>query len=278
LRTLEALEKSRVIQDMDETFRAITVLPGTTRKSRSRPLGVAPVAAARINDRLITLLAFSPWVHNPDAVAEHHATRIAAKKLRYTMEVYSPVYRLGLGKPLARVKKIQEILGDLHDCDVWIDTVTLMILKERSEPRFDPGAGTEGTGRVAGLRQFLLDRERERRQLYRRFVFLWDSLARARLWDELRGFLLSGCRIKFTAPEQSTNETILARVFELRQVYPDGIQHSERVTALALNLFDCLAPVHHMTGRSRFSSAAPHCCTTSAGTPARKDMPPGAGR
>ena len=55
------------------------------------------------------LLQYERWVHNPDAVAEHHAMRIAAKKLRYTMETYAPVYRRNLKKPLARVKKIQEI-------------------------------------------------------------------------------------------------------------------------------------------------------------------------
>jgi CHAD domain-containing protein len=79
--------------------------------------------------------SFEPWVTQADAVAEHHAMRIAAKKLRYTMEVYGPVYRLGLKKPHARVKKVQEILGDLHDCDVWIDGVTRLLLRERSRMR-----------------------------------------------------------------------------------------------------------------------------------------------
>jgi len=252
LRTLAALEKSRVIPDMEETFRQMGTPPVPSRRQRPRPYGIAPVAAGRISDRLTTLLEFSPWVHNPDAVAEHHATRIAAKKLRYTMEVYSPVYRLGLRKPLARVKKIQEILGDIHDCDVWIDTVTLLLLKERSEPRFDRTAGTQGTGRIAGLRQFLLERERERRTLYRRFVFLWDSLARTRLWDELRQSLLSGCRTKFAPRGLITEDTILAQVLEMRQVYPEGERHSDRVTALALSLLDCLAPLYPIDDHTRF--------------------------
>ena len=48
------------------------------------------------------MLSYEPWVPYPDAVAEHHATRIAAKKLRYTMEIYGPVYRRNLKKPLIR--------------------------------------------------------------------------------------------------------------------------------------------------------------------------------
>ncbi len=100
--------------------------------------------------RLAALMQYERWVYNPDAVAEHHAMRIAAKKLRYTMEVYAPLYRRNLKKPLVRVKKIQEILGDLHDCDVWIDTVMAMLLTERSSSR--KGSRLPGNGRNQGDR------------------------------------------------------------------------------------------------------------------------------
>ncbi len=53
--------------------------------------GIPAVAASRISRGLEALLQFEHWVYNPDAVTEHHAMRIAAKKLRYTMEVYAPV-------------------------------------------------------------------------------------------------------------------------------------------------------------------------------------------
>ena len=156
-----------------------------TRKKPS-PYGIAPVAASRIAIRLTKLLSYEGWVHNPDAIAEHHAIRIAAKKLRYTMEVYGPLYRRGLKKPLSRVKKIQEILGDLHDCDVWIDQVMVMLVKERLTSQATPGRKNMRVSKVTRYKHFLAEREKERKILYQRFVRLWDSLRRFRLWDELR--------------------------------------------------------------------------------------------
>jgi CHAD domain-containing protein len=156
----------------------------STRKKPS-PLGIAPVAASRIARRLATLLSYEEWVHNPDAIAEHHAIRIAAKKLRYTLEVYGPLYRRGLKKPLSRIKKIQEILGDLHDCDVWIDTVMVMLVKERLTSQA-AGRQKMRVSKVTRYKHFLAEREKERKILYQRFVRFWDSLMRSRLWDELR--------------------------------------------------------------------------------------------
>jgi len=74
------------------------------------------------------------------------------------------------------VKKIQEILGDLHDCDVWIDTVMALLLTERSSPGKDRASpGREGS-RVTSFRHFLSDREKERKRIYRRLVRYWESV------------------------------------------------------------------------------------------------------
>ncbi len=113
---------------------------------------------------------FEPFVHNPDAVFEHHALRIAAKKLRYTLETYAPLYRRGFKKPIARIKKVQDLLGDIHDCDVWIEQMTRAIIKQhtRRHPVGTlPGAAISA---VAPLRRLLVNRERRRARLYRQFV------------------------------------------------------------------------------------------------------------
>ena len=123
-------------------------------RKKSTPFGIPPVAALRISRRLKALLSYERWVHNIDAVAEHHAMRIAAKRLRYTIEIYAPLYRLGLKKYLSRVKKIQEILGDMHDCDVWIDTVMVMLLKERSTYHVKDSSINRQVNRVSWLPAF----------------------------------------------------------------------------------------------------------------------------
>ena len=86
--------------------------------------------------------------------------RIAAKHLRYTLEIFAPVYRLGLKKYIAKVARLQKLLGDLHDTDVWIDMVSLILLKERSLPRNFSDPHRPGPGVISGLNYFLKERER----------------------------------------------------------------------------------------------------------------------
>jgi CHAD domain-containing protein len=45
-----------------------------------------------------------------------HAFRIAAKKFRYTLEIFAPVYGNKLHSWLKSIKAIQTVLGDINDC------------------------------------------------------------------------------------------------------------------------------------------------------------------
>ena len=251
LSALDSLEKSRAIDTMSDTLsQPLPPLRGELK--RSLAYGISPVAALRIEERLSTLLAFEPWVSHKEAVAEHHATRIAAKKLRYTLEVYAPVYRLSLKKPIRRVKAVQEILGDLHDCDVWIDTITRLLLRERSHLRTGNEEKRPDTNTLSSLKIFLAEREKERQQIYRHFVRYWASLQRAHLWETLRTTLDSGRIMRFRPPAPVPEEEIRAAVTAISGEYPALWNHSLQVTRLALMLFDRLQPLHTMDTRDRF--------------------------
>ena len=249
---LVKLEHSGIIDKM-RTFFISRIKESEKRTRKKSPLyGIPPVAASLISRRLNVLLSYEEWVHNPDAVTEHHAMRIAAKKLRYTMEVYAPLYILGLKKYHYRVKKVQEILGDLHDCDVWIDTVTVMLLKERSTSFIKNSSGNEQVSRVSGYRQFLSEREKERKRLYRRFVTYWDSLGRACIWDDLRTTLVERRKRKFRFNNTPPEDNIRSSVSALVNQFPEGVNHSRKVTDLALTLFDDLVQLHRMGAHERF--------------------------
>lgn len=248
---LDSLEKSRVIDGMREAFaRPLPRLRGVQKLSFA--YGISSVSALRIEERLCTLLAFEPWISHPEAVAEHHATRIAAKKLRYTLEVYSPVYRLNLKKPIARVKAVQEILGDLHDCDVWIDTITHLLLHERSLLRSENEEKRPDTTTLSSLKIFLSERERERQQLYRHFVRYWALLKREQIWGALRRTLDSGRKITFRPLMPVPEQEIRTAVSIITGEFPAGEKHCLQVTKLALMLFDSLQPFHKMNSRDRF--------------------------
>ncbi|MDP3564385.1 MAG: CHAD domain-containing protein, partial [Methanoregula sp.] len=248
---LDTLEKSHVVNDMQDTFsRPFPPLRGVQK--RSLAYGISPVAALRIEERLCALLAYEPWVSHPEAVAEHHATRIATKKLRYTLEVYAPVYRLNLAKPIRRVKAVQEILGDLHDCDVWIDAITRLLLRERSLLRTGNEEKSPDTLTLSSLKVFLAEREKERLRLYRHFVRYWASLKRAHIWESLRTTLDAGRKQNFRPHAPIPEAEIRASVDIISGEYPSMQKHCLHVTKLALMLFDSLQPFHTMDGRDRF--------------------------
>jgi CHAD domain-containing protein len=250
LSALDALEKSGVIGEMQALFAARNAAVRRT-PWKAMSYGIPTVAALRIETRLGTMLSYEPWVPYPDAVAEHHATRIAAKKLRYTMEVYGSIYRLSLKKPLIRVKKIQEILGDLHDSDVWIDHVTRILLRERSRLRTENEEKRPDPVTLASLRLFLKERESARIQLHRQFVRFWESQKRMHIWDELRRTLLYGRKKKFQPGSTVKDEEIQRAANTIAAQFPDGLPHHRHVTHLALMLFDSLQPVHGMTLHDR---------------------------
>lgn len=55
-----------------------------------------------------------------DDVAGHHALRIAVKRFRYTLEIANEITEGGFTELLQTAKTYQTLLGELHDCDVWL--------------------------------------------------------------------------------------------------------------------------------------------------------------
>ena len=100
-------------------------------------------AGRSIRKGLKRLLDEAPALAAPEQHERHHAMRIAAKRLRYTLELARPVYSNDLtdGDSADRelsdvceaVKRLQTLLGEIHDCDVWIETFAEFAHKECGE-------------------------------------------------------------------------------------------------------------------------------------------------
>ncbi len=62
-----------------------------------------------------------------------HRLRIAAKKVRYALELFEPVYGAALKTWLERMKALQDVLGAISDCE----TVRVMIDAQGGDARFE---------------------------------------------------------------------------------------------------------------------------------------------
>jgi CHAD domain-containing protein len=113
--------------------------------------------------------------------------RIAAKRVRYILEAAEPVFGEPAARGLKTMKQLQDLLGDIHDCDELLPLVAKHTKKLRAEDAAAAGAGEQLPNRrkyrgLEALRAYLAaDRDR----LYAQFVRAWPKLDRARLELEL---------------------------------------------------------------------------------------------
>jgi CHAD domain-containing protein len=81
-------------------------------------------AYSLVTPRLSDLCAYDTVIIDPENVAGLHAMRIAAKKLRYTLEAFAPCFGEPMQDAILHLKTMQDFLGLVHDCDVWMEKLT----------------------------------------------------------------------------------------------------------------------------------------------------------
>ena len=77
--------------------------------------------------RLEDLYSWERFVDNPYNIAELHNMRIAAKRLRYTFEVFEDALPVASKAVLKELVQLQEELGNFHDTDVMIALLRLCL-------------------------------------------------------------------------------------------------------------------------------------------------------
>ena len=93
--------------------------------------------------RLEELYSWKKYVDNPYRVRELHNLRIAAKRLRYTFEVFEEVLPEAARPIVKELERIQEELGAVHDSDVMIAMLRLCLGSQDSGSISDTAKGKE---------------------------------------------------------------------------------------------------------------------------------------
>jgi CHAD domain-containing protein len=96
-------------------------------------------AREKIDLRLEPVLALVPLARRPEEAAAQHRLRIAIKRYRYRLEVLSPLLEEGYREVHGHVKEYQEILGRLHDLDVFRELITGIGLSAGTEQALADG-------------------------------------------------------------------------------------------------------------------------------------------
>jgi CHAD domain-containing protein len=108
---------------------------GTTKAQPPLLISFRKMSRAVILDRLKELEKLSNGLFRPFEVETLHDMRIAAKRLRYAIELFQQCWGPSIATYAKRAAQLQTALGDVHDCDVWIENFGNEINKARKEKR-----------------------------------------------------------------------------------------------------------------------------------------------
>ena len=142
--------------------------------------------------RLDELYSFTPKALNPKRVKALHDMRIAAKRLRYVLEITSFCFGPYASTATKRAKELQDLLGEIHDCDVQIPETAAFGEQQLAS---DAAALREAAGAADDLDPALLKQAPHAREhagiaalqahlrarrllLFDRFLELWADLER----------------------------------------------------------------------------------------------------
>lgn len=106
---------------------------------------------AVIASRLEELRDHSDSLHHPFDSKPLHEMRIAAKRLRYALEMFAACWGERLTSYSREVAKLQTALGDLHDCDTWIADLGARLDRHQEESGGAESIGIDSRVRPAAI-------------------------------------------------------------------------------------------------------------------------------
>ncbi len=151
-------------------------------------------AALIIPVRISELLAWERYIKDPRRVPELHEMRIAAKRLRYTLEIFAPFFAPGLKQAIDQIKGVQEFLGKIHDADVLVPELArhmLAALPRGKASETIKGVYSGDYASAQGLLTLILHRQEEREELYRKFLAGWGRLRAEQFFEQLNSLVKS---------------------------------------------------------------------------------------
>jgi CHAD domain-containing protein len=138
-----------------------------------------------IQVRIDELLAHVPYITDPQNVLELHAMRISAKRLRYAMETFEDLYGGQLKPYITTARKLQDLLGTIHDLDVWIAFIPQFIEDEKTRIVDYFGNPRPLRRLLPGLEAFRQSHIDAREATYREFLADWAEIEKETTWNNL---------------------------------------------------------------------------------------------
>lgn len=196
-------------------------------------LGVDPQDSLLSNAELIIrtrvddLIIWERAIPDPNNVYELHQMRIAAKRLRYTMELFAPFYSTDFKDALEQIKAIQEHLGNIHDADVLVPQLQAHLqqgLKVSAKQAIREGVYSSDLEAATGLLIICRRKKDERKATYRHFLGEWRQLRKTGFIENLKLIIREqekstggkrNVRVRGSSKQESTSANAVERPDQL---------------------------------------------------------------
>lgn len=138
LKTKRARGRERMLpridrRDIDKLRTRVRARANAIEASHASPR-IDAVIGRRVRKRAQAFVRHARHVgtmYSPEAL---HAVRIAAKKLRYSLELAKDVSGAPLGREIGQLKRLQTLMGELHDVQILTGYVRTVLTKANLDP------------------------------------------------------------------------------------------------------------------------------------------------
>lgn len=122
--------------------------------------------------RLEEVFGWEQYIMDPERREELHNMRISVKRLRYTMEFFVVNYDTSFSDLLDIIIDLQDILGDIHDSDVVLDT----LIDYKNSCEFNE---------LRGVDTLISRAQNNRNADYETFINIWKKLSETNFKQKL---------------------------------------------------------------------------------------------
>jgi CHAD domain-containing protein len=107
--------------------------------------------------------------------------RIAAKRLRYAVELFTACWGASIAPFADEIAQMQAVLGEVHDCDIWLESLGARMRKRQTSAV----NGSERQATVWLLSEFIKNRTKN----YRAALKLWSEWETNDFSERLRAII-----------------------------------------------------------------------------------------
>lgn len=169
-----------------KTLKIVSAKESPTKAS-DELISFREIAREIAQTRIKELRDASHHLYFPFQIKELHQLRILAKRLRYAVELFADCWERRSDEIAKEISLLQTSLGELHDCDVWIDNLGQRLKQTARKDKTDETIAQLRAGAAWLVKYFA----KERTEHYREALTRWQDWQSNNFLERLESILES---------------------------------------------------------------------------------------